>query len=133
VTGTAGGRLANVRDNLSMEIFRFDRDERLINAYGSIGLHATRIASGQGGVTVTCLAVRPGGTIGTHPATGEQLFLVIEGSGWIAGADGIRHPMEAGQGARWATGEVHTSGTDSGLTALAVEGSSLLLFEPERS
>jgi D-lactate dehydrogenase len=34
-----------------MEIFRFDRDERLISAHGSIGLHATRIASGDGGVT----------------------------------------------------------------------------------
>jgi hypothetical protein len=61
------------------------------------------------------------------------LFLVIAGSGWIAGADGMRHPVEAGQGASWAAGEVHTSGTDTSLTALAVEGSSLRLFEPERS
>ncbi len=41
--------------------------------------------------------------------------------------------VEAGQGARWAAGEVHTSGTDTSLTALAVEGPSLRLFEPERS
>ena len=116
-----------------MEIFRFDRDERLISAHGSIGLHATRIASGDGGVAVTCLAVRPGGTIGAHPATGDQLFLVIAGSGWVAGADGIRRPIQAGQGARWAAGEVHTSGTDTSLTALVVEGPSLRLFEPEDS
>ena len=90
-------------------------------------------ASGDGGVTVTCLAVRPGGTIGTHPATGDQLFLVIAGSGWAAGADGIRHPIQAGQGVHWTAGEVHTSGTDTSLTALAVEGSSLRLFEPEHS
>ena len=116
-----------------MEIFRFDRDERLISAHGSIGLHAARIAFGDGGVTVTCLAVRPGGVIGTHPATGDQLFLVIAGSGWVAGADGMRHPVQAGQGVRWAAGEVHTSGTDTSLTALAVEGSNLRLFEPEDS
>jgi quercetin dioxygenase-like cupin family protein len=116
-----------------MDIFRWDRDERLISAYGSIGLHATRIASGDGGVTVTCLAVQPGGTIGSHPAPGDQLFLVIAGSGWTAGADGIRRPVKAGQGARWAAGEVHTTGTDTGLTALAVEGPSLRLFEPERN
>jgi hypothetical protein len=114
-----------------MEIFRFDRDERPISAHGSIGLHATRIASGDGGVVLTCLAVGPGGTIGTHPTTGDQLFLVITGSGWVAGADGIRHPVEAGQGARWAAGEFHTSGATTSLTALAVEGSSLRLFEPE--
>ena len=116
-----------------MEIFPFDRDEHPISAHGSTGLRATGIASGDGGVTVTCLAVRPGGTIGTHPAAGDQLFLVIEGSGWVAGADGIRHPVEAGQGAHWAAGEVHTSGTETSLTALAVEGSSLRLFEPEPS
>src|SRR6202043_3541825 len=107
-----------VREDLSMEIFRFDRDERLISAHGSIGLHAPRIASGAGDVTITCLVVRPGGTIGTHPATGDQLFLVIAGSGWVAGADGMRHPVEVGQGARWAAGEVHASGTDTSLTAL---------------
>ena len=114
-----------------MEIFRFDRDEHPISAHGSTGLHATRIASGDDGVTVTCLSVLPGGTIGTHPTTGDQLFLVIAGSGWVAGADGIRLPVQAGEGARWAAGEVHTSGADTSLTALAVEGSSLRLFEPE--
>jgi hypothetical protein len=71
--------------------------------------------------------------LGTHPITGDQLFLVIAGSGWVAGADGIRHPVQAGQGAHWAAGEVHTSGTHTSLTALAVEGSSLRLFEPEHS
>jgi quercetin dioxygenase-like cupin family protein len=116
-----------------MEIFRFDRDERVIGAHGSIGLHATRIASGDGAVALTCLALQPGGTIGTHPTTGDQLFLVIAGSGWVAGDDGIRHPIHAGQGAHWAAGEVHTSGTDTSLTALALEGSSLRLFEPEHS
>jgi hypothetical protein len=43
------------------------------------------------------------------------------------------HPVQAGQGVCWAAGEVHTSGTDTSLTALAVEGSSLRLFEPEHS
>jgi len=61
------------------------------------------------------------------------LFLVIKGSGWVAGADGIRHPIQAGQGALWAASEVHTSGPDTSLTALAVEGSSLRLCEPEQS
>ena len=95
--------VATAREDISMEIFRFDRDERLIGAHGSIGLHATRIASGDGGVTVTCLAVRPGGAIGAHPATGDQLFLVIAGSGWVAGADGIAtrsRPAKAPAGPR---------------------------------
>jgi quercetin dioxygenase-like cupin family protein len=118
-------------ENGNMEIFHFARDERLISAHGSIGLQATRIASGDGSVFITCLALQPGGVIGAHPAVGDQLLLVIAGSGWVAGADGIRQPVHVGQGARWAAGEVHTCGTDASLTALAIEGSSLELFEPE--
>jgi hypothetical protein len=45
----------------------------------------------------------------------------------------MRRPVEAGQGACWAAGEVHTSGADTNLTALAVEGPSLRLSEPKRS
>jgi hypothetical protein len=40
-------------------------------------------------------------------------------------------PISAGWGVRWDAGEIHTSGTEAGLTALAVEGRPLDLFEPE--
>jgi hypothetical protein len=113
-----------------VEIFQFDRGEKIIQAYGSEGLRATRIAEGTGEVHVTCLTVDPGGVIGRHPAAGVQLFLVIAGEGWAAGADGRRVPVTAGWGVRWADGEDHASGTDTGFTALAIEGSSLGLFEP---
>ena len=114
-----------------MEIFQFDRGERVIESYGSRGLRATRVAAGTGQVRLTCLTVAPGGIIGTHPATGAQLFLVIVGHGWAAGPDGERVPISAGWGVRWDAGEIHTSGTEAGLIALAVEGSPLDLFEPE--
>ncbi|RAG84961.1 cupin [Streptacidiphilus pinicola] len=114
-----------------MQIFQFDRDERDIPYHGSTGLLATRIAAGEGPVRLTQLKVAPGGTIGTHPATDAQLFLVIAGSGWVAGPDGVRVPLGVGEGARWDAGEVHTSGSDSGLTALVVEGAALALVEAE--
>lgn len=114
-----------------MEIFQFDRGERIVHSYGSRGLRATRVAAGTGQVRLTCLTVAPGGIIGTHPATGAQLFLVIAGHGWAAGPDGERVPISAGWGVRWDDGEIHTSGTEAGLIALAVEGSPLDLFEPE--
>ena len=114
-----------------MQIFRFDRGEKIIDRYGSEGLRATRVAAGGGQVSVTCLALTPGGVIGTHPATGTQLFLVVSGEGWTAGPDGRRVPVTAGWGARFEAGEEHTSGTDAGMVALAVEGDALDLFEPE--
>jgi mannose-6-phosphate isomerase-like protein (cupin superfamily) len=114
-----------------MQIFRFDRGERVISRYDSAGLTATRIASGQGHVNLTCLTVEPGGTIGTHPAPGSQLFMIVTGEGWVAGPDGHQVSIGAGYGVRWDAGEVHTSGTAVGFTAIAVEGAPLALFEPE--
>ena len=80
---------------------------------------------------MTCLTVKPGGVIGTHPATGTQLFLVIAGQGWVAGPDGEHVPIATGRGVRWEAGENHTSGTETGFTALAIESAALDLFEPE--
>ncbi|MFC1443156.1 hypothetical protein ABUW04_33460 [Streptacidiphilus sp. N1-10] len=114
-----------------MEIFQFDRDERRITQHASVGLLATRIATGNGPVHLTHLKVEPGGTIGTHPATSPQMFLVITGDGWIAGPDGARSTITAGQGVCWDRTEDHTSGTENGLTAIAVEGTPLTLYAPE--
>ncbi|WP_327071196.1 hypothetical protein [Kitasatospora sp. NBC_01302] len=114
-----------------MEIFAFERAERLITRFGSSGLHATRIAAGEGAVHLTCLRVEPGGIIGTHPAPVPQLLLFIAGEGWVAGPDGERIAIAAGQGVRWDQGEDHTSGTGTGFTAFAVEGAPLELFAPE--
>jgi hypothetical protein len=111
-----------------VEIFLFDRGEKVIERYGSEGLRATRVATGNGEVQVTCLALAAGGLIGTHPATGTQLFLVISGEGWAAGPDGRRVPVSAGWGVRWEDGEEHTAGTEAGLVALAVEGDAIDLF-----
>lgn len=115
-----------------MEIFRFDRAEKIMRRYGSEGLRATRIAAGEGQVHLTCLTVEPGGVIGTHPATDTQLFLVIAGEGWTAGPDGGRVPITTGWGVRWDAGENHTSGTETGLVAIAIEAASLDLSEPEK-
>ena len=116
-----------------MQIFQFDRREKVIEYFGSQGLRATRIAAGDGEVRLTCLALEPGGVIGTHPATVPQLFLVISGEGWTAGPDGERVPVAAGQGVRWDAGEAHTTGTGTGagLVAIAVEGVPMSLFGPE--
>jgi len=114
-----------------VQLFHFDRGEKVITRYGSEGFRATRIAEGTDHVSLTCINLAPGGVVGTHPATHAQLFLVITGDGWVAGPDGHRTPISAGYGVRWEAGEEHTSGTEAGLIALAVEGAGLDLFMPE--
>ncbi|WP_190233115.1 cupin domain-containing protein [Streptomyces avicenniae] len=115
-----------------MEIFTFDRAERVVGRFGSVGTRATRVAAGDGGaVSLTCLTLAPGGTIGAHRAPVPQLFLVVAGDGWVAGADGRRTPVTAGTGVRWDADETHASGSEAGLTALALEGAGLRVFPPD--
>jgi quercetin dioxygenase-like cupin family protein len=67
------------------------------------------------------IEIRPGGRVGRHPAAAQQLFAVVRGSGWTAGADGRREAIASGQSVLWDAGEEHESGSDQGLTALVVE------------
>lgn len=116
-----------------MEMFVFDRKEFRIPHHQSVDAFATLIAHGThtGRMRVSCLTVEPGGVIGEHPAAGGQVFLLVSGSGWVAGPDGRRLDVRAGQGVRWDPEEVHTSGSDTGFTAIAVEGPHLEIFGPE--
>lgn len=63
----------------------------------------------------------------------SKTALTRAGEGWTAGPDGERVSIATGWGVRWDAGEQHTSGTETGLVALAVECDSLDLFKPEAS
>lgn len=73
------------------------------------------------GSRFACFHIGTGGFIPRHPAAGgPQLFCVMEGSGWVSGADGRKVPIEANQAAYWEDGEEHESGTDGGMKVIIV-------------
>ena len=73
------------------------------------------------GSRFACFHIGAGGFIPRHPATGPQLFVVVEGSGWVSGDDGKKVPIQSGRAAYWEPGESHESGTDKGMKAIIVE------------
>ena len=97
-----------------------------IEVYESGGAASAEFAAGGGEAHVHCVRFEPGGRIGEHEAGFGQLFLVLEGRGWIAGADGRRIEVSVGQGALLARGEIHAKGSDSGMTALMLQVRELL-------
>ena len=102
-----------------MQVIRFGRDEaKEIVGFGSQRSASAPIARGSGDAHVYCLYFRPGGSIGPHPAGLDQLFLVITGRGWVAGRDGRRIALRAGQGAIFRSGELHSKGSRTGMTAM---------------
>jgi quercetin dioxygenase-like cupin family protein len=72
--------------------------------------------------------IAPGGRIARHPASVPQLLAVLEGSGWVSGADGAEEQIAAGEAVFWEAGEDHETRSDVGLTALIVEAERLRPF-----
>jgi quercetin dioxygenase-like cupin family protein len=77
-----------------------------------------------------CMRLDPGGRIGRHPATVPQILAVVEGTGWVSGADGEPHAIAAGQAAYIEAGEEHETWTDDGCAAIVIESATLLPHEP---
>ena len=74
-----------------MRLYRFDRKAgRAVHQFGSVGLTITPIAHLAGGGQVAAMWIEPGGQVGAHETVGPQLFLVIQGSGWVEDASGAR-------------------------------------------
>jgi hypothetical protein len=114
-----------------MRIFRFDASTgRPITVFGSVSVAISPILRGVGAIQTGCMHIGPGGVIGAHPAVGPQLFLVVAGEGWVRGARGARRPIIAGQAAFWEDGEEHESGSETGMTAVVIEGAGLAGLDP---
>jgi GrpB-like predicted nucleotidyltransferase (UPF0157 family) len=105
-----------------VRVVRFDEEISLpVNEFGSrFRIGALTGNDTQGGVQV--LHVPAGGRIGRHAAASRQLLGVVSGVGWAEGADGVRRELRPGYGVVWESGEEHEAGTDSGFTAVCVEG-----------
>jgi hypothetical protein len=109
-----------------MRTVRFTRElAQPITLFDSTGAASVPLGDGSGEAHVYWIHIEAGGCIGAHPAGFGQLFLVVAGSGWVAGADGVRIEVSAGQGAYIERGEYHSKGSESGLAALMVQVANL--------
>ena len=64
-----------------------------ITHYESARADSARIANGHGEAHIHLVTFDAGGVIGPHEAGFGQLFLVLDGTGWVAGQDGRRVPL----------------------------------------
>jgi len=105
-----------------MMILNFsERQSEPIELFESVRASSAHLGDGDGEAHVYCVRLGPDGKIGEHPTGFGQLFLVIEGSGWVSGADGKRMEISAGEGAYFARGETHLKGSDVGMTAIMIQ------------
>lgn len=113
------------RLSFAPEAARTLADERLLNATVA---PLTQALGGGAAVQAACFRLDAGGGVARHPASVPQLFVVIEGEGWVSGPQGEPEAISAGEAVFWAAGEEHETGTDSGLTAIVLEGEGVRPF-----
>jgi hypothetical protein len=114
-----------------MKIFRFDREVgRAVDQYQSSGFTISRVAQLFDDAVIHCAYLDANGVIGYHQAVMPQLFLVVQGEGWVRGEVPAKTPVQAGQAAFWEKEEWHESGTDTGMVAILIEGTN---FDPSKS
>jgi quercetin dioxygenase-like cupin family protein len=107
-----------------MRVLRLDDlTPRAIEHYGSRNASVTLLARGD--AQVVRIELGAGGVLGMHPAAVPQLFVVIDGSGWVGAEGADEELVEAGSAVHWSAGESHETRSDRGLVALVVEAERL--------
>ncbi len=108
-----------------MKIYRFDPQVgQPISAFGSSGVTFSRIVKPGEAVHIGGMNISTGG-VGYHQATTRQLFIVVQGAGWVRGAEAEHTPIGAGHAAYWQAGEWHESGSEDGMVAIVIEGDTI--------
>jgi hypothetical protein len=104
-----------------VRVFRWQEGGRAIDRFGSRAFTHYPLAHEHDESALSALELGPAGVIGRHPAAARQLFLVVDGSGEVSGADGVFQPIAAGEAAEWEPGEEHETRTATGLLAIVFE------------
>jgi GrpB-like predicted nucleotidyltransferase (UPF0157 family) len=105
-----------------MQIFRFDEEVSIpVSAFGSQFRLGPLTGDGSS-VRVQVVYLAPDGRIGRHPASVRQMFAVVDGVGVVSGADGRGREIGPKYAAVWEEGEEHEAHSESGMTAVCIEG-----------
>jgi len=109
-----------------MKLFRLDpKVGKDIDVFGSSGFVISKIVRLFDGADVKIAYLDANSVIGCHQTTRDQIFAVVDGEGWVRGEAEERFPIRAGQAAFWVQGELHESGSESGMTVILIEGENI--------
>ncbi|HDR7356007.1 cupin domain-containing protein [Bacillus wiedmannii] len=108
-----------------MKIFDFsEKVGKKISAFQS-NFIMSKILNHKGNVHIGAMHLRENGIIGYHEAVVSQLLLIVDGEGYVCGADKEKVKVEAGQAVFWEKGELHETSTEKGLMAIVIESEEL--------
>ena len=109
-----------------MKVFKFGKEMgQAVNQYHSISAFYSKLMKTEEPTNVGLMHIEEGGVLGYHEAPVPQLFILVEGDGWIEGENKKRIFLTSGEGVFWEKGEGHLSGSENGCTALVIQSEKL--------
>ncbi len=104
-----------------LRVLRFGpRHASPIEQFDAVAASAVHLGEGSGEAHAYAIHIEAGGEIGFHTAGYGQLFIVIEGDGWVATPDASVE-LAAGEAVQIEKGTMHAKGSASGLVAIMVQ------------
>ncbi|KPB03790.1 cupin domain-containing protein [Bacillus sp. CHD6a] len=109
-----------------MKFFRFEKEVGFpIKQFDSKEAHYIKVWRSKQENNVGFIQIDAGGVVGYHQATVQQLFIVVQGEGWVTGTDREKISIKSGEGVMWEEGEWHESGSENGMLAIVIESESI--------
>ncbi|MGC3791260.1 cupin domain-containing protein [Priestia aryabhattai] len=109
-----------------MKIYKFSKEHgKKIEKYQSHLATYVKITQTNKAAKIGYMYIEGEGTVGYHEAPITQLFIVVEGEGWVTGEDQKRISIKSGEVALWEKGEWHMSGSEEGMAAIVIQSEAL--------
>ncbi|MGD8403790.1 MAG: hypothetical protein PVJ21_09030 [Anaerolineales bacterium] len=104
-----------------MKIFNFDlevgeKDE----PFGSVKAIIARVLQLDNKAEVNAVYIHPGEHVRVQQLMTQQMFLLVDGAGWVKDVSGKKKPVKQGQAIFWGESELPESGAESGMTAVII-------------
>ncbi|MFL0569978.1 cupin domain-containing protein [Priestia megaterium] len=105
-----------------MKIYKFSKEHgKKVEKYQSHLATYVKMSQTNEAAIIGFMYIDGEGTVGYHQAPISQLFIVVEGEGWVTGENQKRIPIKRGEAALWEKGEWHTWGSETGMTAIVIQ------------
>ncbi len=103
------------------KVLRFDKTvAEVVESFSARATSSVHLGSGSGESHAYVLHFQPGGEIGEHETEFGQLFIVVDGGGWVrSGPD--QYEVGTGDAVFLPRGTMHAKGSKSGMTVVMVQ------------
>jgi hypothetical protein len=104
-----------------MKIYRFDTEAgKEDEPFGSVKAIIARVLQLDNKAEVNAVYINPGEHLSVQQAMSQQIFLIVNGEGWVKSEPSEKKTVQQGQAVFWGESELPESGTDSGMTAVII-------------